>query len=313
MFDLANMLDLKIFSQPWKGAEGVPYYLNEIYSFREVIMDGTPCIFAEPRSETPTIQAMAKHFSAIYSAASLPVVLKMNGLSGERQKALIAVRIPFVAPGQVYLPFLGVILQKRLYSDPKSKEKLMPSAQLLLFAYLYQSSKKMYTSPMSVKFSISSMQITRAARQLQNLNLFEISKEGVQVVIIGKTNHRALFEGAAQYLIDPVREVCYVPRDEQKNNLPYAGINALSELTMLAAPDVPTYAYYSKKEKINGEYSLIDHDKQARVEIWKYDPIVLSEKSNIADPLSVIVSLKDERDDDRIEQAIEDILKNMWR
>jgi len=207
---------------------------------------------------------------------------------------------------------MGIVLQERLYNEPKPREKLMPSAQLLLFAYLYQDSDKMYTSPMAGKLEMSAMQITRAVRQLQKLNMFDVSKEGVQVVISGKANHRALFEWAAPYLIDPVREILYVPRSERINALPYSGLSALSELSMLSAPQPDTRAFYSKTDKLNGESRLSDREKQVRIEVWKYPPALLS-KNNSADPLSIIVSLRDERNDERVEQAIEETLKKMWR
>ena len=312
MLDLTETLGMKIRCEPWGGTDSIPYFLNEIYDFQKVDMDGVPCVFAMPRGEIPALQAIIKHFFAIYTTASLPVVLRLNGLSGERRKALMTARIPFIAINQIYLPFIGTVLQERLYDEPAPREKLMPSAQLLLFAYLYQESGKMFTSPMAEIIGVSAMQITRAVRQLQRLNLFEVSKEGVHVVIEGKANHRALFEGAAKYLIDPVREILYIPRNERARALPFSGISALSEMTMLAASEVPTFAHYSRTDKLSGENGLTDREKQARVEIWKYAPTVLSKHGNTADPLSVIVSLKGERYDERIDQAIEDILKKMW-
>jgi len=313
MVDLSDVFGIKVIYEPWEGTDSIPYFLNEAYDFRKVIMDGTPCLFAEPRSQAPEIQSLIKHFAAIYSTAALPVVLKINVVSGEYRKALMEARVPFVASSQAYLPFMGTVLQKQLYSEPKPREKLMPSSQMLLFAYLYQDRGEMYTSPMAEKIGFSAMQITRAIRQLCSLNLIEVSKEGVQVVVKGKANHRALFENAATYLLDPVRDIFYVPRDERISHLPYAGISALSEMSMLAAPEPQTYAYYSKTNKLHGERGLTDSEKQVRVERWKYDPSSLSEKDNIADPLSVIASLKDERDDARVEQAIEDVLKKLWR
>ena len=165
---------------------------------------------------------------------------------------------------------------------------------------------------MAEKLGISAMQITRAVRQLQRLNLFDVSKEGVQVVINGKANHRALFEWAAPYLLDPVREILYVQRSERTTALPYSGLNVLSELSMLSAPQLDTRAFYSKTDKMGGENSLTDREKQVRVEVWKYPPALLSARNNTADPLSVIVSLRDERNDERVDQAIEEILKKMW-
>jgi len=312
MLDLTESLGMKTRSEPWGGADSIPYFLNETYDFQKVDLDGTQCIFAVPRGEIPAVQAIAKHFFTIYATASMPIVLRLNGLSGERRKALMTARVPFVATDQIYLPFMGTVLQERLYEEPATREKLMPSAQLLLFAYLYQDSGKMFTSPMAELVGVSAMQITRAVRQLQRLNLFDVSKEGVQVVIEGKANHRALFEGAAKYLLDPVREILYIPRSESSRDLPFAGLSALSEMTMLAASEVPTFAYFSRTDKLTGENGLTDRDKQARVEVWKYAPTTLSKKANTADPLSVIVSLKSERYDERIEQAIEDILKKIW-
>lgn len=312
MFDLADLLGVKVISEPWEGADSLPYMFNEIYKLHIVTLDGVPCIFAEPNGETPAIQGVLKHFTRLHSAAAMPVVLKMNGLSGERRKALIEARIPFVAAEQIYLPFMGVILQKHLYSEAKLREKLMPSAQLVLFAYLYQSNHKMYTSPLAGRLKISPMQITRAIRQLHKLNIFDVSKDGVQIVISGKANHRALFERAAPYLLDPVREILHVPRSGRINELPRSGLSALSEMSRLSAPQLDTRAYYSKTCKLQGENRLIDYKKQMRIEVWKYPPTLLSAKSDTADPLSVIVSLRDEQNE-RVDQAIAAVLKKMWR
>ena len=136
--------------------------------------------------------------------------------------------------------------------------------------------------------------------------------EGVQVVINGKTNHRALFERAAPFLIDPVREILYISRNELVNTLPYSGLSALSGMSMLSAPQPDTHAYYSKTDKLRGENSLSDREKQVRIEVWKYLPTLLSPQDNTADPLSVIVSLQEERNDERVDQAIEESLKKMW-
>lgn len=311
ILNLADTLGLSVVSAPWRGAENLPYFLNETYHLQKVTLDSVSCLFAEPLGEVPTVQAVAKHFSRIYSVADIPVVLQLNGLSGERRKALIEARIPFVATGQIYLPFMGVILQKQLYDEPKARERLMPSAQLLLFSFLYQNSDKMHTGPMAGKLGISAMQITRAVRQLHKLNLIEVFKEGVQIVIRGKTYRRTLFERARPYLLNPVKEIKYVMRGNLPDNLPYAGLNALSEISMLSAPIVTTRACHSKTAWISGENALTDSDNQTRLEIWKYAPALLSIRSDIADPLSVIASLQDERDE-RVEQAIEEFLNNMW-
>jgi DNA-binding MarR family transcriptional regulator len=311
MLNLADTLGVKITANPWDGAERLPYMLAESYVFRRVTLDDTVCVFAEPLGEVPPVQTILRNIERIREVDALPVVLKLNGLSGVRRQALIEARIPFVATEQVYLPFLGVALSERLYAEPKPREKLMPTTQLVLFAYLYQKNDKMYTSGLDKKLGISAMQVTRAVRQLQKLNLAEVSKDGVQVLIQGKATRRALFESAEPYLLDPVREIVYAPRDERTAALPLAGFNALSERSMLSPPTVTTLAHYSRTDKIGGDNALIDREKQVRVEVWKYSPTVLSDTPNAADSLSVITSLKGEKDE-RVEQAIEAVLRKLW-
>jgi hypothetical protein len=312
VMDLADMLGIKINALPWDGADRLPYVLAEAYDFRKATLDGISCVFAEPQGEMPPIQALLRNIERMREVEQLPIVLKLSGLSAGRRRALIEARIPFVAEGQAYLPFLGVVLNERLYGEPKPREKLMPSAQLVLFSYLYQGSPNIYTNGLDKKLGMSAMQITRAVRQLQRLRLFEVSKEGVKVVISGKANHRALFESAAEYILDPVREIVYMPRGSCEESMPASGLSALSGVSMLAAPAVATYAYYSRTDRLHGESVLIDREKQARVEIWKYPPAILSGSSDTADTLSVIASLRDEHDE-RVEQAIEQTLEKIWR
>jgi hypothetical protein len=82
-------------------------------------------------------------------------------------------------------------------------------------------------------------------------------------------------------------------------------------MSMLAPPTVTTLAHYSRADRIIGENALTDREKEARVEVWKYSPTVLSNKPNVADTLSVITSLRGEKDE-RVGQAMEETLRKLW-
>ena len=90
-----------------------------------------------------------------------------------------------------------------------------------------------------------------------------------------------------------------------------AGETALSEKTMLNSNRVETYAVYHKlfnKQQLMKE--LVDPDKQIRLEVWEYDPKQFA-NGNVADSLSVVLSLKDS-EDERIEEAIEELLRDFF-
>ena len=58
-------------------------------------------------------------------------------------------------------------------------------------------------------------------------------------------------------------------------------------------------------------YDLLDSKAQVAIEYWRYNPRKLS-KTNIVDELSLALSLR-EISDERVEEAVEEMLKNLWR
>jgi DNA-binding MarR family transcriptional regulator len=290
----------------------LPPYLFEIYKFYGVALDGLPCIFAEPLGDTPAIQDILKHFLRIRQEKNVPLVLKLKWISSYRRKSLIEAKIPFAADGQVYLPFYGIAFRERLYNGEIANcEKLMPSSQLLLLYYLYQSENAIRTVGLAEKLGLSAMQITRAVRQLEKMRLFEVHKDGVQIVISGTLNRRALFESAEPVMLNPVKAIKFVKISDLPGQLPVSGETAIDQYSMLAGPQVPINAYHGKLTDLKGTSSLIDRNEQVCVEIWRYSPLIFSERKDVADPLSVILSLRHIHDG-RVDEAIQQIYENLW-
>lgn len=151
------------------------------------------------------------------------------------------------------------------------------------------------------------MTVTRAVRQLEQTTFFTTEKEGVQKKLTGKYAARELYDKMLPYLISPVRKTIYVDRQSPLAPMRLAGISALSQMSMISPPNFLCYAVNGKKWELTGTNILIDASAQVEIELWKYDPDILSGK-HIVDPLSLAMSLKDEPDE-RIEEAV-DILLN---
>jgi hypothetical protein len=183
---IADTLGIEVIAEPWDGAKHLPFYLADAYNFQLVTLGNVRCLFVRPESELAAISAIKKHFSKISENTDVPLVLDLVSLNARQRKALIAAQIPFVVDGnQLYLPFIGVVLQERYVNHREQRETLFPSAQLVLFHYLYQSEQEMYTSGLAKRLGISAMQISRAVKQLTVLNLVMTRKYGVQIVIAG--------------------------------------------------------------------------------------------------------------------------------
>jgi len=121
-----------------------------------------------------------------------------------------------------------------------------------------------------------------------------------------------LFDKAKPYLMNPVRKRLYVEYEDLPEGLPISGYSALSELTMLGSMETETFAFFGKADGLSGADTLVDNLVQAEVEIWRYDPTLLSKVPNVVDALSLVASLPPDNDP-RVEQSIDELLSNVWR
>lgn len=309
---VANTLGIKVTAEPMAKKVNLPLFLMETYTFQAVTLGKIKCLFIKPHDELPAIPAIKKHLSIIAEQTDASLVLKLDHVNASQRKALITAKIPFVVEGnQLYLPFLGVFLQERYTSRHKKSEIFSPTAQLILFHYLYQEDGEMYTSGLAALFNLSAMQITRAVRQLVALGLITTRKDGVQIVIAGTAKGAALLDKARPYLLNPVRRRFYVEKERLPDGLPHAGLSALSEYTMLNPPGVTVYAFAGRAEELIGTDTLVDPGTQAEIEIWRYPPECLSAKEGLADLLSLWTTLED--GDARVEFAKDELLEIVWR
>lgn len=310
---IAKILGIDVKAESWEGTAGLPYYLSDRYRFTKVALDDVICLFMKPEGEPDNLSSIKKHIANVRKSVSLPIVLELNAMTARRRKSLIDARIPFIAPQcHIYLPFLGVALQERYTNVKPPSTTLMPSAQLLLFYYIYQNKPELYTGELAEVFNLSHMQISRAIKQLAALDLISARKDGVRTVISTKEHGRILFEKSKPYLINPVRKKIYVEHSDIPEGLPLSGCSALSELTMLGGSSIKTFAFYGKTSSLSGSETLVDDSIQAEIEIWNYSPALLSQHPGIADVLSLAVSLSGDSDP-RVEQSVDELISNLWR
>ena len=95
-------------------------------------------IFLYPKTELEQIEVLKKHIARIQKNENLPVVLVLKELSFRQKEYLIREKIPFIVDGkQIYLPFMAVYLQERCSAEKKTREEILPSAQMLLLHFIY--------------------------------------------------------------------------------------------------------------------------------------------------------------------------------
>lgn len=302
-----HIFGLSIRYEPWDNKSILPLYIVNSYQFYKAYIENIRCIMIKPIEELPTLPSLKKQIQKIRVIDDVPVVLYSKTISFYRRKSLLENHIPFMTDKQVFLPFIGTLLVDEKERE-KIKDKFVYSTQLLFLAYMYNHEKKVYVSDLSKSLPFSAMTLSRAVKQLEMTDLFLVYKDGVNKVIESKYSHKELFERIQHYLLTPVRQVGYMDQSLVTDYMVLAGETALSEMSMLNSSRIRTYAVY-EKDFDNSQLidELIDPDVQVKVEIWAYDPQLFTH-TNIADTLSIVLSLKENKDE-RIEKIIEDILK----
>jgi hypothetical protein len=118
------------------------------------------------------------------------------------------------------------------------------------------------------------------------------------------------WEHATRYLRTPVRRTQWVDGALVKDfQAPAAGLSALALYSMLTEPPNPIYAasaaQWKRAQEVGVRHELVAAPSAVEWQIWSYPPRLL-ENSQVVDPLSLTLSLKEEPDD-RIQQALDEL------
>ena len=293
--------------------EHLPNFIATRYQLQMVSMNEQKVIFLYPKIELEQIEVLKKHIARIRKNEHLPVVLVLTELSYRQKEYLIREKIPFVVDGkQIYLPFMAVYLQERCDAEKKIREEILPSAQMLLLHFIYGGAQELSTSQAAKDLELTPTSISRASRQLEEMELLHIKKVGVQRILQSEDSPKTLFQKAGYKLLNPIKRTVYIPKEFVGTDLPESGYSALAEYSMLNEPNVRCYA----AERISQwkdvmTNSLQDSQAQVAVEMWRYNPRKLSTR-NVVDELSLALALREDADE-RVEEAAEEMLNKLWR
>lgn len=293
--------------------EHLPNFIATRYRLQRVSMNGQGVIFLYPKTELEQVEVLKKQIARIQRNENLPVVLVLNELSFRQKEYLIREKIPFIVEGrQIYLPFMALYLQERCNAEKKPREEMLPSAQMLLLHFIYGGAQELSTSQAAKDLELTPTSISRASRQLEEMGLLHIRKVGVQRILYSEDSPKMLFQKAGDTLLNPVKRTVYIPKELVGTDLLESGYSALAEYSMLNVPNVRCYAaerISQWKEVMTN--SLQNSQVQVAVEMWRYNPRKLSTR-NAVDELSLALALREDADE-RVEEAVEEMLNELWR
>ena len=280
----------------------------EIYGVNFAIVDVT-------KETELSVAAMKKQKAKYEEALQCPVAYKVAINSVSMRNALVKNGVSFVdLPGNVFLPFMGIVLQDVYRKQLVKADKMMPATQMVFLELLYMNDEESaLKSEVANKLNLTKTSITRATAQLEEMGLIQQIKSGTEISIQRNYSRKEYYENAKEYLINPVQKVITIMRQEAAFELFEAGETALSQLSELNPPRIEECAIY-KGEEVIDQLEIVDvryedQDDCLNVQLWKYNPSYFAREGRV-DPVSLACTFKG-NEDERIEMCIEELLEEL--
>jgi len=316
---LKDALGVEAPISPWDGAEGLPFFLRDVYDFAVVTLFQTACVLVivgkggertvDVRRDLDTVARQIPH-------NTLPIYVTASLASYER-KRLITQGVPFIVPGnQMFLPHLGLDLREHFRKRHAMRAAaLSPASQALLFAALLRPwEAEVHPERLNERFNYTRMTVSRAAGELNAAGLATSVAVGKEKWWRFQAGPAQVWKQAKPWLRSPVGKLAWaIGVEEAMEDTPQAGLSALADLSSLAEPRYPERAISTAQWQALTKRKLAvltGPDPGAmRWQIWRYDPKALARAGRV-DPLSLIASL-DDTADERVQQALEQLEANL--
>lgn len=209
---------------------------------------------------------------------------------------------------QVFLPSLFLIAEKESPVKRVKEEKIPVAFQLMVLYHLQKEKLDGLTMrELAERLNISYATVNRAIRWMVAHEFVQLSG-GKEKIIQFAYQGKELWENAVSYFVNPIEFIAYTSELAKIDKALISEQNALAEYTLLnGGPQriaISKDVYKDIKGQVNwnqfGDYG---------VEVWKYDPRLLSENGTV-DRLSLYLLLKD-YEDERVQIELENMMNEI--
>ena len=300
---------------PYADMGRLPLSYRSGYDVQLMTVGGQNALLAAPVGRTSlAVLRKQQHQMVIYTG--LPCVLYMTDMNYYTRDALLGEGIPFVWEGhQIYLPFIGTLLDDHKRQALPACAQISYLTQRLLLTALYQGWQKVTVTKAARLLSVSKMSITRCFDELEALNVSYLTVRSRARSISADADKKTMWENLQGILRNPVI-TSYALRSLPGREFPLSGLAALAHYSMLDDGAFPVYAI-TKKDLSDVRISndmLAPAGEDPRCIIQELGYQISFGNGEVVDPLTVALSIsEEEKSDPRVSMAIDEMLEaHVW-
>lgn len=279
----------------------LPIFITHGYHFSLFEISEITVLFVERKSDVVlNITQIQKQLNLINERTSLRVAWVVDKLSTYQRKKCIEEQINFIIPySQLYLPDLLINLSEKFAKKAPDNAMLLPSSQLLLLYHLQRDKlSELSFTEIAKRLGYSKKTISKIADDLIAKDLCELRGTKEKYFIFNSSGS-LLWKEVEPLMQNPISKRLFLTQ-EIDLKLPKSEDEALSHHTFMSETGHSSFAIgkleFEKQSKENYWKHLNPLEGDCLLEVWKYDPKVLSNDGYI-DPLSLYLCFRDSNDE----------------
>lgn len=300
---------------PKNTLKKLPMFLSYSYNYKLIEIEGVSFLLVEEKEKNSSVIRTARQLNKFVKIfreqLGLSPIFVLFSLSPQMRRNLIANRINFVVPdSQLYLPEMLITLKESNLQQNSFTELLTPSAQLLLLYHLQVERLESFSfKEIAEKLGYSPKTITKIAEVLKAKNICQITGTKEKRFVFDEDN-KQLWQLSEPQMQSPIIKTYFTSFKGTKLFCKSKDV-ALAHYTFLNETGKECIAVpkteFDKLKAINYWEYLDEIEGDIQIEIWKYNPAVLSDNGYI-DPLSLYLCYREDKDA-RVEGEMEKLIE----
>ena len=311
---LEKRLGIEIMLEDINFEDRLPLLYISLYTFKLVRTYGVEWIIIIPKEQVH-LSKLRKQHKQIEKILNLHCAFYLRAGNLYSINTMISEGIPFIIENrEIYLPFLGILLQANSEREIKPIQRLSYLCQKLILTAIYENWHEINVSKTAEKLAITKMSASRCFDEIEFLEMPILGLKGRSRVINIPEDKKALWEDLKSFMRTPVISTFYFADDLQ---LPMkGGMSALAEYSNIEDNTYPSYIVAKKDMNRLGIKNRCMSGKMdmpgSMVQELGY--MLFYKAGNIMDPLSLQLSLlEEEKEDYRIGKAVKEMLEEyVW-
>lgn len=290
-------------------SKSLPIYLKNSFNFHILSIEDVQFFIAEPLGKMKGA-ALLSSAKKLKELTGFCILIMLPQIDTNLRRTLISGKVDFVVIGkQIYLPSMCMYLNERgLSLNVVGKMILSPAAQILLLYHLQVCSLERRTlKDVALLLNYSAKTVSVVTAELVKATICTLEVQGRNKLLNFVQLGKDLWKTVEPLLESPIVQIYYIDElpDELENIVRISYDSALAHYTFLAESKQRTVAIAKRNPLVRG---LLDNgnlhptEGEIRVELWKYDPVLLSD-SSFVDKLSLALCYKN-NDDERINKEL---------